>query len=134
MTKLKAHRKTGLFLPNVHHEFAQHMLMHETHPLQKVATRCQAVASEAPAQEAKLLSKTEQDFEGQKLHSEVLKTGDSYRVIIKQPLRGAVLHWGVNNWSLPPQQIWPEGTVQVRQTLLASTSNDILTAFACEDY
>jgi hypothetical protein len=99
------------------------MPTHENHLLQKVATRRQAVATEAPAQEAKLLSKTEQDFEGeQKLHSEVLRTGDSYRVIIKQPLQGALLHWGINNWSLPPQQIWPEGTVQVRQTLLASTS------------
>ncbi|GAQ90596.1 Carbohydrate-Binding Module Family 45 protein [Klebsormidium nitens] len=80
----------------------------------RIAQVCRAVATEAPAQASEFLSKTEQEFEGEQLlHSEVYKTGDGYTVLIRQPLQGATLHWGVNNWSLAPQEIWPEGTVQI---------------------
>eukprot|EP00200_Dunaliella_tertiolecta_P010550 CAMPEP_0202370036 /NCGR_PEP_ID=MMETSP1127-20130417/1744_1 /ASSEMBLY_ACC=CAM_ASM_000462 /TAXON_ID=3047 /ORGANISM="Dunaliella tertiolecta, Strain CCMP1320" /LENGTH=1145 /DNA_ID=CAMNT_0048965873 /DNA_START=13 /DNA_END=3450 /DNA_ORIENTATION=- len=47
------------------------------------------------------------------LHVEVAKAGDKYEVVLTpQPSRPMLLHWGVDNWNVPPQSLWPQGTQQ----------------------
>ncbi|KAJ7518030.1 hypothetical protein O6H91_21G052000 [Diphasiastrum complanatum] len=39
----------------------------------------------------------------------------SYKVLITVPFEGMILHWAMNNWSLPNNSWWPSGSTQVTE-------------------